>query len=204
MVKNATYTGIIPSSGARATPWGTTKSWIVWGTPNCGKGQPPQVRAHRPRRRARQDPQCPRRGCQMSQTHRDSPRSQNLGAEAVRRDHEPGPRPFASDQAEHRAVPPHRFSADAICEFVHPSKCRRGEHRRARAGRLWQTGGVASTNNLSPDALKSVVDMARAIAQHQRENPDFKSLPRSAARSRRSKPGSSGRPTKRPSSAHMR
>ncbi len=37
--------------------------------------------------------------------------------------------------------------------------------------------GVASSNNLSPDSLKSVVDTARAIAQHQRENPDFKSLP---------------------------
>ncbi len=37
--------------------------------------------------------------------------------------------------------------------------------------------GVASSNNLSPESLKSVVDTARAIAQHQRENPDFKSLP---------------------------
>lgn len=37
--------------------------------------------------------------------------------------------------------------------------------------------GVASTNDLSPDALKSAVDTARAIAQLQRENPDFKSLP---------------------------
>lgn len=37
--------------------------------------------------------------------------------------------------------------------------------------------GVASTNDLSPEALKSAVDTARAIAQLQRENPDFKSLP---------------------------
>ncbi len=37
--------------------------------------------------------------------------------------------------------------------------------------------GVASGNDLSPDALKSVVDTARAIAQHQRDNPDFRSLP---------------------------
>ena len=37
--------------------------------------------------------------------------------------------------------------------------------------------GVASSNNLSPDALKITVDTARAIAQLQRENPDFISLP---------------------------
>jgi PmbA protein len=37
--------------------------------------------------------------------------------------------------------------------------------------------GVASGNDLSPDALKNTVETARAIAQLQRENPDFKSLP---------------------------
>ncbi len=37
--------------------------------------------------------------------------------------------------------------------------------------------GVASSNDLSPDALKSTVETARAIAQLQRENPEFKSLP---------------------------
>ncbi len=37
--------------------------------------------------------------------------------------------------------------------------------------------GVASSNDLSPDALKTTVDTARAIAQRQRENPDWKSLP---------------------------
>jgi predicted Zn-dependent protease len=37
--------------------------------------------------------------------------------------------------------------------------------------------GVASSNDLSPDALKRTVDTARAIAQLQPENPQFKSLP---------------------------
>ncbi len=37
--------------------------------------------------------------------------------------------------------------------------------------------GVSSSNDLSPDKLKTAVDTARAIAQLQRENPDFKSLP---------------------------
>src|SRR5512142_2728856 len=37
--------------------------------------------------------------------------------------------------------------------------------------------GVASGNDLSPDSLKSTVETARAIAQHQMANPNFKSLP---------------------------
>jgi len=37
--------------------------------------------------------------------------------------------------------------------------------------------GVASTNHLDPESLKHTVDTARAIAQLQPDNPDFKSLP---------------------------
>lgn len=37
--------------------------------------------------------------------------------------------------------------------------------------------GVASSNDLSPDALKRIVETARAIAQRQRDDPEFKSLP---------------------------
>ncbi|MCL4490028.1 MAG: TldD/PmbA family protein [Chloroflexi bacterium] len=37
--------------------------------------------------------------------------------------------------------------------------------------------GVASSNDVSPEALKRTVDTARAIAQLQPENPEFKSLP---------------------------
>jgi predicted Zn-dependent protease len=37
--------------------------------------------------------------------------------------------------------------------------------------------GVASSNDLSPDALRRTVETARAIAQVQREDPEFQSLP---------------------------
>ncbi len=37
--------------------------------------------------------------------------------------------------------------------------------------------GVASSNDLSPDALKRTVETARAIAQLQRDDPEFQSLP---------------------------
>ncbi|HEX7587436.1 MAG TPA: TldD/PmbA family protein [Anaerolineae bacterium] len=43
MLKNATYTGITPQFWGSCDAVGNESSWIVWGTPNCGKGQPPQV-----------------------------------------------------------------------------------------------------------------------------------------------------------------
>jgi len=43
MLKNATYTGITPEFWRSCDAVCNDKSWIVWGTPNCGKGQPPQI-----------------------------------------------------------------------------------------------------------------------------------------------------------------
>jgi TldD protein len=43
MFKNATYTGITPQFWGSCDAVCNDKLWVVWGTPNCGKGQPPQV-----------------------------------------------------------------------------------------------------------------------------------------------------------------
>lgn len=43
MLKNATYTGLTPEFWQSCDAVCNDKSWIVWGTPNCGKGQPPQI-----------------------------------------------------------------------------------------------------------------------------------------------------------------
>ncbi len=43
MLKNCTYTGITPLFWGACDAVANEKSWIVWGTPNCGKGQPPQI-----------------------------------------------------------------------------------------------------------------------------------------------------------------
>lgn len=43
MLKNATYTGITPQFWGSCDAVCNEKAWIVWGTPNCGKGQPPQI-----------------------------------------------------------------------------------------------------------------------------------------------------------------
>ena len=43
MLKNATYTGITPQFWRSVDAIGNEHELRVWGTPNCGKGQPPQV-----------------------------------------------------------------------------------------------------------------------------------------------------------------
>jgi len=43
MLKNATYTGITPEFWRSCDAVCNADNWHVWGTPNCGKGQPEQV-----------------------------------------------------------------------------------------------------------------------------------------------------------------
>jgi len=43
MYKNASYTGITPEFWKNCDAICNEKHWGLWGTPNCGKGQPPQV-----------------------------------------------------------------------------------------------------------------------------------------------------------------
>jgi TldD protein len=43
MVKNPTYTGITPKFWNACDAIGDRKHWQMWGTPNCGKGEPGQV-----------------------------------------------------------------------------------------------------------------------------------------------------------------
>jgi TldD protein len=42
MLKNATYTGITPQFWGSCDAICNRDHWTLWGTPNCGKGQPPQ------------------------------------------------------------------------------------------------------------------------------------------------------------------
>ncbi len=43
MVKNPTYTGITPQFWGSCDAIGNREHWQMWGTPNCGKGEPGQV-----------------------------------------------------------------------------------------------------------------------------------------------------------------
>jgi TldD protein len=43
LLKNATYTGITPRFWGSCDAVCGPDHWVVWGTPNCGKGQPEQV-----------------------------------------------------------------------------------------------------------------------------------------------------------------
>ena len=43
MLKNPTYTGITPKFWQACDAICNQKHWEVWGTPNCGKGEPIQI-----------------------------------------------------------------------------------------------------------------------------------------------------------------
>ncbi|MBI3361957.1 MAG: TldD/PmbA family protein [Chloroflexi bacterium] len=43
ILKNCTYTGITPEFWASCDAVCDEKNWVMWGTPNCGKGQPGQM-----------------------------------------------------------------------------------------------------------------------------------------------------------------
>ena len=43
LIKNPTYTGITPRFWGGCDAIANRDEWVVWGTPNCGKGQPEQV-----------------------------------------------------------------------------------------------------------------------------------------------------------------
>jgi TldD protein len=43
MIKNATYTGMTPEFWAGCDAVCGPDAWVIWGTPNCGKGQPGQI-----------------------------------------------------------------------------------------------------------------------------------------------------------------
>lgn len=43
MIKNATYTGLTPEFWSGCDAICGPDEWVVWGTPNCGKGQPSQI-----------------------------------------------------------------------------------------------------------------------------------------------------------------
>jgi len=43
MLRNATYTGITPEFWGSCDAVGGEADWVMWGTPNCGKGQPGQT-----------------------------------------------------------------------------------------------------------------------------------------------------------------
>jgi TldD protein len=43
IVKNPTYSGVTPRFWGSCDAIGGPREWVIWGTPNCGKGQPEQI-----------------------------------------------------------------------------------------------------------------------------------------------------------------
>ena len=65
LYKNPNYTGVTPEFWGSCDAVGGREEWIVWGTPNCGKGQPGQVGPRGTRHLAGAVPQRPGGGALM-------------------------------------------------------------------------------------------------------------------------------------------
>ena len=88
-------------------------------------------------------------------------------------------RALALSQAEQTEVvifAPHSALTRFANSYIHQNVEQQDVDIRVRAV-VGKKIGVASSNDLSDEGLRSVVERALALARHQRDNPDFQSLP---------------------------
>ncbi len=81
-----------------------------------------------------------------------------------------------ADQTEVVVFAPHSALTRFANNYIHQNVEQRDIDVRVR-GVVGKKVGVASSNDTSEDGLRAVVERALTLARHQRENPDFPSLP---------------------------
>jgi predicted Zn-dependent protease len=81
-----------------------------------------------------------------------------------------------ADQTEVVIFAPHSALTRFANSYIHQNVEQQDVDMRVRAV-VGKKIGVASSNDLSEEGLRSVVERALALARYQRENPDFQSLP---------------------------
>jgi len=81
-----------------------------------------------------------------------------------------------ADQTEVVVVAPHSALTRFANNYIHQNVEQQDLDLRVRSI-VGKKIGVASSNDTSDDGIKAVVDKALTLARHQRENPDFTSLP---------------------------
>jgi len=81
-----------------------------------------------------------------------------------------------ADQTEVVIIAPHSALTRFANNYIHQNVEQQDVDLRVRAV-VGKKIGVASSNDLSDEGLRSVVERALTLAKHQKENPDFLSLP---------------------------
>ncbi len=81
-----------------------------------------------------------------------------------------------ADQTEVVVFAPHSALTRFANNYIHQNVEQQDVDIRVRAV-VGKKIGVASSNDLSDEGLRSVVERALTLARHQKENPDFQSLP---------------------------
>jgi len=81
-----------------------------------------------------------------------------------------------ADQTEVLIFAPHSALTRFANNYIHQNVEQQDIDMRVRAV-VGKKIGVASSNDLSDAGLRSIVERALTLARHQKENPDFRSLP---------------------------
>ena len=81
-----------------------------------------------------------------------------------------------ADQTEVVIIAPQSALTRFANNYIHQNVEQQDVDLRVRAV-VGKKIGVASSNDLSEEGLRSVVERALTLAKHQKENPDFQSLP---------------------------
>ena len=179
LFRNGTYTGITYELWRSMDAVGDASSWRMWGTPNCGKGEPPARRAtwatacrvhgsatcawgwwHERRGRHRQRPGggAPPRARRSSGWPRLPAAGRGRGARRGRR--------LRAHPVRQQRDPPERGASEVFVNL-----------RFVQGRRV----GVASTGRVDAEGVRALVERAAAIAANVEELEDWAGLPEAGA-----------------------
>ena len=184
LFKNPTYTGITYEFWRSCDAVGDERSYVMLGTPNCGKGEPGQTGHVGHAVPGRPVPRRPGRGRQVVSRDAASARGRSpmIDDRAERRagPRRGGARPRARRRRDRGRGARHgrRLGADPLRQQRDPPERRRDERRRSTcASSIGRRVGVASTDRTDDEGLRRLAESATAIARVVEELEDWGGLP---------------------------
>ena len=190
LYRNGTYTGITYELWRSMDAVGDASSWRMWGTPNCGKGEPGQTGHVGHGVSGGAVPQRAGRGGRMSSEHGiggDPEEALRLAEQVIQRPRRPArARPRRWSWPASRALT--RFANSEIHQNVASAEV--FVNLRFVKGRRV---GVATSGRIDAEGIRALVERAATIAANVEELEDWAGLP-TADRRRRSPPAGPSAP----------
>ena len=177
LFRNPTYTGITYEFWRSCDAVGDASSWVMLGTPNCGKGEPSQLAPRRARRLGGPVPERPGGGRQVVSTSRPEVTGERAQVALALAD-DVVARALAAGATEAEALVTAedaaltRFANSEIHQNVAETNI--GVNLRFCVGRRI---AVAATGRTDDDGLRALVERAATIAASVEELEDWGGLP---------------------------